>query len=442
MEQSVIEFKPHSIKQEKAIFSDYDITLCLTGLQFGKTTAGVRWLLNKVFKYPHREANFLVLAPTYKIMKQSTLPEFLRVFEGFGEFKSADMEFHLPWGAVVYLRTGTDPDSIVGVTNIFSIYGDEAGKYSLYFWQNIQGRAAFRDAPIMLTTTPYSLNWLYKEIVKPVKEGKRDDVLLIAAKSIENPYFSRKTYYQRKQTMDPRMFRAMYEGQFERLAGVVYDCFTEAGNIQKELGPTALSNMTFFGGIDWGYTDPFVLLILGVTPAGEMFLVSEFYKTGQTPEMILDVVIEKMAIYPMRQIWCDPSRADMIEYLASKKIPATKGQNDIMVGVGEVYDRIKNEKLKFIDGQCPNTLDEIEMYHYPEPKDLDPDQDSKKEKPVDQYNHALDALRYLIMGVRYMMLMQQPIRSEYKKKDLTFEQPHQQVARIRRPPRRHSEVWS
>jgi len=406
------------------------------------TTVGARWLLAQVFKYAFPEANFIITAPTYKIMNQSTLPEFLKVFEPYGEFRRGDMEFKLNWGSTIYLRTGTDPDSVVGVTNVYAIWGDEAGKYGLYFWQNIEGRAALKDAPIMLTTTPYSLNWLYKELVKPYYEEKRDDCLLISAKSIENPYFSKKTYYKRKQTMDPRMFRAMYEGTFERLAGTVYDCFTEHGNIQKQIAPEVLNQMTFYGGIDWGYTDPFVLLIMGVTPNGDRFIVSEFYKTNQTPDMIVEMLTAKMSYFPMKLVWCDPSRPDMIAMLSERRFPVTKANNDIMAGIGEVYDCFKNEKLKVLEDSAPNLLDEIEMYHYPEPKDLMPDQDSKKEKPVDQYNHAMDALRYLTMGVKHMVTHNQPQTNVYEIRPRQQEQPHEQVARIRRPSRRRSEVWS
>jgi hypothetical protein len=41
-------------------------------------------------------------------------------------------------------------------------------------------------------------------------------------------------------------------------------------------------------------------------------------------------------------------------------------------------------------------LDELEGYHYPEPKELNVDEKGKDMLPVDQLNHQLDSLRYLI----------------------------------------------
>lgn len=43
-------------------------------------------------------------------------------------------------------------------------------------------------------------------------------------------------------------------------------------------------------------------------------------------------------------------------------------------------------------------MDEVDTYHYPEPKDLGPDQDAKDQKPVGANDHALDADRYVTIS--------------------------------------------
>ena len=45
-------------------------------------------------------------------------------------------------------------------------------------------------------------------------------------------------------------------------------------------------------------------------------------------------------------------------------------------------------------GACPNLLEEAQRYRY----DTDP-RHSRSELPVDEYNHDLAALRYLVMGL-------------------------------------------
>lgn len=44
--------------------------------------------------------------------------------------------FRMHGGGTCWFRTETDPDSIVGIPRVRHIWGDEAGKYRLYFWEN------------------------------------------------------------------------------------------------------------------------------------------------------------------------------------------------------------------------------------------------------------------------------------------------------------------
>ncbi len=373
------------------------MTAVVTGIQWGKTLSGAVWLRRQCHTYTNSADNFIVTSPTYKIMQQSSLPAFLKVFEGMGRYSKVDGEFDIYGGGKIYFRTGTEPDSIVGVTNVRAVWGDEAGKFTKYFWENIEGRAAFADGRIMLTTSPYSLNWLYRELVKPHLNGDRPDVKLVAAKSIENPYFNRKVYEKRKKTMDPRAFKAMYEGSFERMQGLVYDCFDEDEIVfdyfKHERG------VEYYAGIDWGFTDPFCMIVIAVTPDGQYFVVSEYYKGSQTPTDIIKVAKSKNEIYNLKAVYCDPSQPGMIQELSNVDIPAIPANNDIMQGIAKHYEMIKSGKYKILRGAAPNLLDEYSVYHWPEPKDLKPDQDAKTVRPVDQHNHAMDAIRYLSIHV-------------------------------------------
>lgn len=345
--------------------------------------------------------NFLLLSPSYKIMQQSSLPPFLRIMDGYGEYLKADQVFKTHWGTYCYFRTGTDPDSIVGITNVRAIWGDEAGMYSLYFWENIQARSSIKQAQVMLTTSPYTLNWLYKEIIRPKNQNpaNRPDVELVQARSDENPYFPKAEYEKKKLTMDPRRFNAIYGGQWERMAGLVYDCFDEDENQCEAF--TLPAGCKIVGGIDWGYTEPFVLKIRAITPDGRHFGVSETYKSGLIISEIEDLVMQKVRVHGLSLVYCGPDQPAHIEALnrrAHKEklhcsfIPAN---NDVRTGIDRHYELLKTRKLKYFKGTHPYTIDELDTYHYPDPGDLKPDDDIKEQKPVAQNDHALDADRYI-----------------------------------------------
>lgn len=363
------------------------------------TTVGATWLRRQIHKYSTKDDNYIIAVPSYKILKQSTLPAFERIMGGLGRFYSVDSVYKIKNGPNVYIRSGTQPDSVVGITNVRGIWGDESGKYSLYFWENLQGRASFRDCPIMLTSSPYALNWIYKEIIKPKQKGLRDDITLIQARSDENPYFPKDEYNRRKLTMDARRFNMMYGGAWDKAEGLVYDCLDDDYNF---IDPFDLSmDVKYYGGIDWGHTDPFVIKIRAVSPFGDQYDISEFYKTRMTVSEMMSVIKRKYETFGISMFYCDPSRPEYITELQSQGIPAIGADNSIQIGIDRHYELLKSRKLKIFRGHCPYTQDEYETYHYAEPQDLKPDQNKndKLQEPVDQGNHCMDADRYLSISL-------------------------------------------
>lgn len=419
-----------------------------TGIQYGKTTIGAVRMKMANHTYVNPDDNFLIVAPTYKILQQSTLPAYLNMMRGWGEYNKADAIFKVNGGGTVYCRTGTDPDSIVGITNVRSVWGDEAGLFSLYFWENIQARAAFRRASITLTTSPYTLNWIFKEIIRPKlkDQNARPDVELIQAASWENPLMPTDVIDRARQTMDPRRFNALFGGKWERMSGLVYDCFDEDEN---QCGPVTFGQGSrIVGGIDWGYTEPFVFKIRGITAEQYHFGIEEFYRTGLTIVDIESVVVRLCGIYNVEVIYCGPDQPASIEHLnralhkAGLRARCMPADNDVRTGIDRHYELLKARRLKYVRGKNPYTMDELDTYHYPEPKDSKPDQDIKDELPVQQNDHALDADRYIsIMTWRGAKLHKPVVVEERQEKD---EDQFKRIERLKRPVRYggRSEDWS
>lgn len=433
-----MDFRPHSAKQEAAIFAKTKINAALTGIQFGKTTIGAIRSKIAVHEHTDREDAFIIAAPTYKILQQSTLPAFLRIMQGLGDYNKADAVFQTHWGSKVYCRTATEPDSIVGITNVRHIWVDEAGKVSLYFWENVQARSAFRDCPIDLTSSPYTLNWVFKEIVRPKQKDSRalPHINLVQAASWENPYMPAATIEHAKKTMDARRFNALFGGKWERMAGLVYDCFDEVENSCDALELPGGSKIV--GGIDWGYTEPFVLKVRGITPGGAHYGISEFYKSGLTIHGIAPVVIQNARIHGISQIFAGPDQPGYIEELnrqlraAGIRCVVVAANNDVRLGIDRHYEILKTRRLKYFRGTHPYTYDEYDTYHYPAPEDLQPDENVKDAKPVFQNDHALDADRYIsVMTVTGTKKMAAAVPDEAPKQ----ESQAMRIERLKRRPR-------
>lgn len=66
------------------------------------------------------------------------------------------------------------------------------------------------------------------------------------------------------------------------------------------------------------------------------------------------------------------------------------GPRPLLTGIDRVTERIRTGRLK-IASACGDLIGEAERHRYDEAK--------SKEEPIDKDNHALDALRYLIVGI-------------------------------------------
>jgi hypothetical protein len=390
-------FKPHSDKQENAIFSEKRIVLCSTGIQWGKTTVGAIRSKLLIHKHSTENCNHIITAPSYKILSQATTPEFLKIMIGCGEYKKADAVFEVNSGAKVFFRTATDPDSIVGITNVYSIWGDEAGLYPYYFWTNILGRSKLKQCPITLTTSLYSFNWVAKELIREYVRGLRDDLHLCQAESKENPYFPLEEYEKAKKTMNPSRFAMMYGGRPSKREGMVYECFDEDLNTCEPFDLP--SDAQVWAGIDWGYTQPFSCSIVAKLSNQRYFLVSEFYQTRLTIDEIIDTLKQRTSIWNIQRFYAGPDQPGYIKALNKAGLPCSPAKNDVKEGVDHVYSLINAGKFQAFRGMCPNHMDEFENYHWPQLKDLKPDEDDKDPNPVKQNDHSMDSLRYCLISI-------------------------------------------
>lgn len=393
--------------------SNEDMTIGCTGTQFGKSQAGALWVQRQMFTFTDPKDNFIVAAPTYKILNQSIIPYFLFHMGQFGDFNKSDATFKLRNGGTCYFRTETDPDSIVGIPNVKAGWLDEAGKLRLYFFENYMARAAAKGARTLLTSSPYAMNWFWHRYVKPASQGKLKNTKLIRAASWENPFHTLHDPNKRqqiKETMDARRFDMIFGGEFGQMQGLVYDSFDHDQNICE---PETLPPGTkYYGGIDWGYTEPFVLTIRAVTPYGDHYQVSEYYKSGLTISDIIKVCKQKKQIFNIQMFYCGPDQPGYIEELNRNGIPAVKADNDIRRGIDAHYELIKSRRYKIFKGNSPFTIDELETYHYPEQEDLGPDDKAKDKGPVQQNDHALDSNRYLSISLVNSVEKKRPVVPE------------------------------
>lgn len=377
------------VLQGKAFLSDEKITLACSGIQGGKSTVGALWFLRQIHKNSGKDNNFIIGCPTYKILNQSTLPTFLKYASQFGTYHKVDQEFRLHSGGTVFIRTSTDPESVEGISNVRAIWLDEAGKCKYRFWINLEGRAARTNAPILCTTTPYAMNWVYRDLIKPHKRGERRDISYFQWTSKDNPSFPVEEYERQKKILDAISFARKYGGEHQRKIGLVFPL--DDGQIISQC--EIPSGSKFYAGLDWGFTNPMALIIRAITPDGRDIQISEFYESGVYPDDVAHLLKQKVDVHHIKYIIADPEDPGKIAQMQKYGLPVIAADNDKLAGI-DAHNRIIRSGKYYIFSNCKNTIDEYETYSYKDPGDEDEDKDSKEE-PLSKNNHAMDANRYL-----------------------------------------------
>jgi len=110
-----------------------------------------------------------------------------------------------------------------------------------------------------------------------------------------------------------------------------------------------------------------------------------------------------------------------------------KGFNDIRPGIAAVTARLRSGRLRVARRRCPNLVAEAQLYRYPAPHE----HALAGENPVDEHNHALGALRYLIARLdhTFIVRLRKPANSDPADTDPPDKAP-------RRDDRDNEDLWT
>jgi hypothetical protein len=143
------------------------------------------------------------------------------------------------------------------------------------------------------------------------------------------------------------------------------------------------------GGIDFGFRNPFAA-IWGVLTHDDILWINQERYLRETP------LHEHAAALPRGYFWvADPAGRTEIEELRAADHKVIRGNNDIRVGIAAVTARIRTGRLMVCETGCRNLLAEAKLYRYP----TEQERALVGENPIDEHNHALGALRYLITRI-------------------------------------------
>jgi len=262
------------------------------------------------------------------------------------------------------LGSADNPNSLESV-QCHAIWVDEAGQLKQWAWVVLQARIGLHLGRILFTTTPYSQNWLYKEVLKPFEDGDKD-YFVVQFESIDNPYYPREEWERAKRTLDSDTFDMRYRGLFKKRKGLVYKEFAEDMIVKPFPIPP---EWTIVDGIDWGYNHPFAFSQFAKNPEGAVWNFAEYYMPCKTiEEHALQI---KLMVGDRPQIaYYDPSNPQAAEDLKEALyrlgcfvLTLKPGDRDVMAGIRYVKSLMLQGKYSVFDN-CKQNIEEKGLYSW------------------------------------------------------------------------------
>jgi len=201
----------------------------------------------------------------------------------------------------------------------------------------------------------------------------------------ECPRIDAKDIEQERRAMGDAWVEQEYNCSFVTLHGLVYPDF---GSATVESVPHL--DGRHVGGIDFGWRNPFAA-IWGILAGDVLWIVGERYKS-EVPLHLHTAALKQLG----STMWfADPAGRTEIEEMRAAGLKVMRGKNDIRAGIAAVTARLRTGRLRVLRSACPHLIAEAGLYRYPTGLEVG----ANGENPIDENNHALAALRYLISRI-------------------------------------------
>jgi len=208
----------------------------------------------------------------------------------------------------------------------------------------------------------------------------------------DNPVLSPEYISEVKSSHSGVFYDRLVLGKWVLAEGMVYDEFDPSVHV---FDPIELpEDWQHVRGIDFGYTNPFVCLWGAVDYDGRLYIYDEHYKN----RTLMKDHAREIKSRPGKFVWtvADHDAQDNAE-LRAEDVFTKNAKKDVILGIQKVKARLKingdGYPRLMISKRCTNLLREVSIYSWAEPKEGR----NEKEEPMKDNDHAMDALRYMVM---------------------------------------------
>lgn len=355
-------------------------------------------IIYRMMQYPL--ANTLVIRRVFNTHKDSTFAQLKWAVNNLGvrhlwKFSLSPLEAtYIPTGQKILFRGTDDPMSITSITvekgyicfcwfeEFFQITDEDSfNKIDM----SIRGELPegyYKQ--IIMTFNPWSeKHWIKKRFY----DNPDENTLALTTTYKTNEWLGSDdiALFESMRVRNPRRYAIEGLGEWGIAEGLVYEDFVEREFNYQEISKR--KSVTAIFGLDFGYTNDPTAFICALVDQDtkELYIFDEHYEKAMTNSEIAAMI--KYKGYAKEVIIADSSEPKSIEEIKRAGVMrikgAAKGKDSILNGIQLIQDY----KI-IVHPKCENTILELSNYVW------DTKDGVMINKPIDDYNHLLDSLRY------------------------------------------------
>jgi phage terminase large subunit len=345
------------------------------GTSAGKTFGILPILIDKCTKEKGLEVS--VVAETIPHLRRGALKDFLKIMRWTNRyfddrFNKTLLRYEFANGSSIEFFSADDASKLRGARRDI-LYINECNNVTFESYNELAIRT---KREVYLDFNPANEFWVHKEL----KDEPDTDFIILTYK--DNEALDESIVTQIEKNRDKaatssywaNWWRVYGLGEVGSLEGVVFNNWKEIDTIPKEAKLIGI-------GLDFGYTNDPTAAIEIYNYNGTRIINELVYRTGMVNSDIAKILPSGVIIY------ADSSEPKSIEEIRrqGKTIKGvTKGADSINYGID-----VMQRQDYLVTKQSTNLIKELRSYCWDTDK-----QGQRMRRPIDHYNHAIDALRY------------------------------------------------
>jgi phage terminase large subunit len=318
-------------------------------------------------------------------LRRGAIRDFINIMKSTGRyyedhFNKTSLTYNFANGSYIEFFSADAPDKLKGARRDI-LYINECNHVSYEAYQQLSIRT---HQEIYLDYNPDRQFWAITEV------AFEPDAEKIILRYTDNEALSQSTIEQfeinRQKSLTSEYWtnwcKVYIDGEVGSLEGVIFNNWSLIDYIPEEAELIGI-------GLDFGFTNDPTAAIAVWKADGVYYLDELFYQTGMLNSFINSMLLE-CNISKSIEIWADNSDQKSIKELKNygwRIAAVTKGPDSIVWGIS-----IMQEYTFMVTRRSQNLVEELQNYQW-----IKDTTGMKTNKPIDAFNHAIDATRYLFM---------------------------------------------